>query len=134
MRFTDQDVVLVRTDLMPQLALSNIQMHQFKNLSALAVPGGSISILRDWNFGWTRMFKAILRFTTTHLETSADPVTQLKQANELAQALNSSLDNPSIVLCDDFSATQIDLIGNQISPACQNRQKSMRKSMAFAML
>jgi hypothetical protein len=44
-RFTDQDVVLVRTDLMPQLALSNIQMHQFKNLSALAVPGGRISIL-----------------------------------------------------------------------------------------
>jgi endonuclease/exonuclease/phosphatase family metal-dependent hydrolase len=89
---------------MPQLALSNVQMHQFKNLSALAVPGGSISILRDWNFGWTRMFKAILRFTTTHLETSADPVTQLKQANELAQALNSSEDNPSVVLCGDFNA------------------------------
>jgi hypothetical protein len=124
----------------------------------------------------------------------------LKQANELAQALNSSEDNPSIVSCGDFnadadtpnptlvatlngrfigvwptlhpqdrgfniplyiedipspppftavstpsqridlvflrhlSATQIDLIGNQISPACQNRQKSMRKSMPFAML
>ena len=46
----------------------------------------------------------LLRFATTHLETSAEPVTQLKQANELAQALNSSEDNPSIVLCGDFNA------------------------------
>ena len=45
----------------------------------------------------------LLRFVTIHLETDADPVTQLKQANELVQALNSE-DNPPVVLCGDFNA------------------------------
>jgi hypothetical protein len=47
-RFTDRNVVLVRTDLMGQLALSNIQLHQFKDQSALPIPGGSVPILRGW--------------------------------------------------------------------------------------
>jgi endonuclease/exonuclease/phosphatase family metal-dependent hydrolase len=100
-RFTDQNVVLVRTDLMGQLALSNIQMHQFKNQSALPIPGGSIPILRGWISVDAHVQGNLLRFVTTHLET--DPVTQLKQANELVQALNSE-DNPPVVLCGDFNA------------------------------
>jgi endonuclease/exonuclease/phosphatase family metal-dependent hydrolase len=102
-RYTDQNVVLVRTDLMRQLALSNIQMHQFKDQSALTVPGGSIRILRGWISVDMHVQGNLLRFVTTHLETDADPVIQLKQANELVQALNSQ-DNPPVVLCGDFNA------------------------------
>ena len=102
-RYTDLNVVLVRTDLMGQLALSNIQMHQFKDQSALTVPGGSIRILRGWISVDMHVQGKLLRFVTTHLETDADPVIQLKQANELVQALNSQ-DNPPVVLCGDFNA------------------------------
>ena len=104
LRFTDQDVVLMRSDLMPQLALSNIQMHQFKYLSTFATPRGPISILRGWISVDIHVQGNLLRFVTTHLETSDGSGTQLKQANELAQALNSSADNPPIVLCGDFNA------------------------------
>jgi endonuclease/exonuclease/phosphatase family metal-dependent hydrolase len=102
-RFTDQNVVLVRTDLMRQLALSNVQKHQFKNQSVLPTPAGNISILRGWISVDAHIQGNLLRFVTTHLETDADPVTQLKQANELVQALNSE-DNPPVVLCGDFNA------------------------------
>jgi len=102
-RFTDQNVVLVRTDLRQQLALLNIQMHQFKDQSVLPTPAGNIPILRGWISVDAHVQGNLLRFVTTHLETSADPVTQLKQANELVQALNSE-DNPPVVLCGDFNA------------------------------
>ena len=42
-----------------------------------------------------------LRFATTHLETDADPGTQLSQANELVQALDCGL---PVALCGDFNA------------------------------
>jgi endonuclease/exonuclease/phosphatase family metal-dependent hydrolase len=100
-RFTDQGVLLVRTDLMRQLALSNIQMHQFKNLSAFATPSGPISILRGWISVDMHVQGNLLRFVTTHLDN--DPDTQLNQANELVQALNSE-DDPPVVLCGDFNA------------------------------
>jgi endonuclease/exonuclease/phosphatase family metal-dependent hydrolase len=102
-RFTDRNVVLVRTDLMGQLALSNIQMQQFKAHGGLPIPGGSVPILRGWISVDAHVQGNLLRFVTTHLETDADPVTQLKQANELVQALNSQ-DNPPVVLCGDFNA------------------------------
>jgi endonuclease/exonuclease/phosphatase family metal-dependent hydrolase len=103
LRFTDLNVVLVRTDLRQQLALSNIQMHQFKDQSVLPTPVGNVSILRGWISVDMHVQGNLLRFVTTHLETDADPVTQLKQANELVQALNSQ-DNPPVVLCGDFNA------------------------------
>jgi hypothetical protein len=69
-RYTDLNVVLVRTDLMRQLALSNIQMHQFKYLSTFATPRGPISILRGWISVDIHVQGNLLRFVTTHLETS----------------------------------------------------------------
>ena len=102
-RFTDLNVVLVRTDLRRQLALSNIQIHQFKDQSVLPTPAGNVSILRGWISVDMHVQGNLLRFVTTHLETDADPVTQMKQANELVQALNSE-DNPPVVLCGDFNA------------------------------
>jgi endonuclease/exonuclease/phosphatase family metal-dependent hydrolase len=103
LRFTDQNVVLVRTDLRQQLALSNIQMHQFKDQSAFSTPEGNFSILRGWISVDMHVQGNLLRFVTTHLETDADPVTQMTQANELVQALNSE-DNRPVVLCGDFNA------------------------------
>jgi endonuclease/exonuclease/phosphatase family metal-dependent hydrolase len=101
LRFTDQNVVLVRTDLRGQLALSNIQMHQFKDQSAFPTPAGNFSILRGWISVDMHVQGKTLRFVTTHPET--DPVTRTKQANELVQALDSE-DNPPVVLCGDFNA------------------------------
>ena len=103
LRFTDQNVVLVRSDLRQQLALSNIQTHQFKDQSVLPTPVGNLSILRGWISVDMHVQGNLLRFVTTHLETDADPVTQMKQASELVQALNSE-DNPPVVLCGDFNA------------------------------
>jgi hypothetical protein len=49
-RFTDQNVVLVRTDLMGQLALSNIQLSP-ENASRIARPSASLNRFGDpWNW------------------------------------------------------------------------------------
>lgn len=103
-RYTDQNVVLVRTDLMQQLALSNIQMNQFTTQSTLASPGGPIPILRGWisvDVQAQGQCNNPFRFVTTHLDT--DPGFQVSQANELVQALNST-HNLRVVLCGDFNA------------------------------
>jgi endonuclease/exonuclease/phosphatase family metal-dependent hydrolase len=103
LRYTDQNAVLVRADLMRQLALSNIRQHLFKDQSIFRTAAGNFPILRGWISVDAHIQGNLLRFVTTHLETDADPVTQLKQANELVQALNSQ-DNPPVVLCGDFNA------------------------------
>jgi endonuclease/exonuclease/phosphatase family metal-dependent hydrolase len=100
-RYTDQNVVLVRTDLRWQLALSNIQMHQFKAQSTFPTPAGNFAVLRGWISVDAHFSGNTLRFVTTHLDN--DPVTQMKQANELIQALNCE-DNPPVALCGDFNA------------------------------
>jgi endonuclease/exonuclease/phosphatase family metal-dependent hydrolase len=103
-RYTDQNVVLVRTDLMQQLALSNIQKHQFTTQSSLASPLGPIQILRGWisvDVQAQGQGNTPFRFVTTHLDT--DPGFQVSQAKELVQALNSTHNLP-VVLCGDFNA------------------------------
>jgi endonuclease/exonuclease/phosphatase family metal-dependent hydrolase len=100
-RYTDQNAVLVRTDLRRQLALSNIQQYLFKDQSAFKTPAGDFAILRGWISVDARFLGKPFRFATTHLETDADPGTQLSQANELAQALDCNL---PVALCGDFNA------------------------------
>ena len=100
-RYTDQNAVLVRTDLRRQLALSNIQQYLFKDQSVFKTPAGDFPILRGWISVDARFLGRPMRFATTHLETDADPGTQLSQVNELVQALDCNL---PVRLCGDFNA------------------------------
>jgi endonuclease/exonuclease/phosphatase family metal-dependent hydrolase len=101
LRYTDQNAVLVRADLRRQLALSNIQRHLFKDQSIFKTAVGNFPILRGWISADACFLGKPMRFVTTQLETDADPVIQLKQANELVQALKCDL---PVALCGDFNA------------------------------
>jgi hypothetical protein len=73
LRYTDQNAVLVRADLMRQLALSNIRQHLFKDQSIFITAAGNFPILRGWISVDAHIQGNLLRFVTTHLETDAEP-------------------------------------------------------------
>jgi endonuclease/exonuclease/phosphatase family metal-dependent hydrolase len=99
-RLIDHDVLLARTDL-PDLTLTNIQVHHFTHVVSATSLIGTITVPQ----GWIQVDAAIkgktFRFLTTHL-VSGFPTVRAAQANELVQGpANTSL---PVVFVGDFNS------------------------------
>ena len=109
-RFTDRDVVLIRTDLKKkQFAVENVTAQHFATL--LTVPTlalGPITILRGYIAADVERCGQTVRFVATHLEAFDEqlglsfPIFRFAQATELLQGpANTAL---PVVLAGDFNA------------------------------
>ena len=109
-RFTDHDVILVRSDLPPgQLDVIGTETHLYDLLLPFPVPGGSIPVLRGWIAVDAKIRGARFKFVTTHLESAVlgQPLPQaayyqLAQVIELLTALQET--ELPVILAGDFNS------------------------------
>jgi endonuclease/exonuclease/phosphatase family metal-dependent hydrolase len=81
-RLIDHDVLLARTDL-PDLTLTNIQVHHFVHFLSANSLIGTITIPRGWISVDAAIKGKTFRFLTTHLDTIS--ALRVAQGNELVQ-------------------------------------------------
>lgn len=99
-RLIDHDVLLARTDL-PDLTLTNIQVHHFVHFLSANLIIGRITIPQGWISVDATIRGKMFRFLTTHL-VSGFPTVRAAQANELVQGpANTSL---PVVFVGDFNS------------------------------
>ncbi len=104
LRFTDRNVVLVRSDLRPpRFHLSNVHSRTF----AAGLPFAGLTVTAGWISADVHMGKKQFRFVTTHLQSPVPGVpeatdVQVAQAEELLHDLRN-LKLP-VVLCGDFNS------------------------------
>lgn len=82
-RLIDHNVILARTDL-PDLTLSNIQVHHFTHLLTVHSLIGTITILEGWVSVDATIKDKTFRFLTTHLDNVSSAL-RVAQSNELLQ-------------------------------------------------
>jgi endonuclease/exonuclease/phosphatase family metal-dependent hydrolase len=106
-RYTDQDVVLARTDLQQsELALSNIQKHIYSAKLNFPIGGQSLPVLRGYISVDAKVRGKTFRFIDTHMENLVPGVPdafqpQLAQANELLDFVRTTA--LPVVLAGDFN-------------------------------
>ena len=99
-RLIDHEVLLARTDL-PDLTLSNIQVHHFVHLFSANSIIGTITIPRGWISVDATIKGKTFRFLTTHLDSVSSTV-RAAQGNELLQGpAQTSL---PVVFSGDFNS------------------------------
>src|SRR5712692_6753617 len=97
-RLIDHDVLLARTDL-PDLTLTNIQVHHFVHFLSANSIIGTITIPRGWISVDATIKGKTFRFLTTHLDSVSSAV-RVAQGNELLQGpANTSL---PVIFSGDF--------------------------------
>jgi len=98
-RLIDHDVLLARTDL-PDLTLTNIQVHHFVHFLSANSIIGTITIPRGWISVDATIKGKTFRFLTTHLDTIS--AVRVAQGNELLQGpANTSL---PVIFSGDFNS------------------------------
>ncbi len=110
LRFTDHDVILVRSDLPPgHLEVLGTETHLYDHLLPFPTPFGPIPSLRGWIAADIRIRGARVKVADTHLESPVPgenfdqtALLQLAQANELVTALEQT-DLP-VILAGDFNS------------------------------
>ena len=101
-RFTDRDVILVRTDLkISQLKIESSQAGTFKTLLTFPVFFGSVTIQRGWVSIDAKMRGQTYRFINAHTE-AFHPVVQYIQTGELMQGPAST--SLPVILAGDFNS------------------------------
>jgi endonuclease/exonuclease/phosphatase family metal-dependent hydrolase len=99
-RLVDHNAILARTDL-PDLTLSNIQVHHFAHFLTVHTLIGTITIPEGWVSVDATIKDKTFRFLTTHLD-SVSSALRVSQGNELLQGpANTSL---PVVFSGDFNS------------------------------
>ena len=103
LRFTDRDVVLVRTDLPP--GQFRVLTSQGKNFTAFVPLPVGVKVLRGWTSVDVQVRGRSFRFVNTHLEDRLPPqlpnIQQFQALELLADPLNTTM---PVILAGDFNA------------------------------